>query len=232
VHEIVNQDERLLDFVSMSDRDRAAEERDREAEGRDLAAQGRDDIAGATGERSIVRALAAMDRHIGARDRAAAAADRESARRDLASAGLDDLTGAMGRRAGLAAIQREMDRAERSGEELVLAFVDTVGLKEINDTKGHAAGDRVLEAIATTMKEDLRCHDFLVRVGGDEFVCTHSGQDAAQLDARYEALSGLLAAAASDARMTVGLAALRSGDSLGELIDRADRAMLAVRRSS
>jgi hypothetical protein len=65
-----------------------------------------------------------------------------------------------------------------------------------------------------------------------EFICAHSGQSSAQLNARYQALSGLLAAAASDARMTVGLAAHRSGDSLGELIDRADQAMLADRRSS
>jgi diguanylate cyclase (GGDEF)-like protein len=216
----------------MSDRDQAAEERDRDAERRDVAAQARDDVVAGKGERSIARALAALDRDNGARDRASAADDRESSRRELASAGLDDLTGAMGRRSGLAAIQREMDRAERSGEELTLAFVDTVGLKAINDTRGHAAGDRVLEAIATAIGDDLRSYDLLVRIGGDEFVCSHSGQDAAQLDARYEGVSRLLDAGESGAKMTVGLAALRPGDSLGELVERADQAMLVDRRTS
>jgi diguanylate cyclase (GGDEF)-like protein len=216
----------------MSDRDRAADERDREAEKRDVAAEARDEIVTGAGKRSIARGLAAMDRDNGARDRASAAADRESARQELAAAGTDGLTGAMGRRSGLAAIQREMDRADRNGEEVTLAFVDTVGLKAINDRDGHAAGDRVLETIAATIRQDLRSYDLLVRIGGDEFICAHSGQDSARLVSRYEVLSRFLAGGASGARMTVGLATLRRGESLGELIERADQAMLADRRSS
>jgi diguanylate cyclase (GGDEF)-like protein len=216
----------------MSDRDRAAEERDRGAEGRDLAARGRDDVAAnGSGERSIERTLAAMDRTNAARDRASAAADRESARHALAFAGIDDLTGAMNRRAGLAAVRREMDRAERRGEVLTLAFVDTVGLKAVNDTEGHAAGDRMLEAITDCIRQDLRPYDLLVRVGGDEFVSTHSGQEMGQVGARYAKLSHDLAAEPAGARMSVGLAAHQKGDSLGALVERADQAMLAGRRS-
>jgi diguanylate cyclase (GGDEF)-like protein len=214
----------------MSARDRAADERDREADRRDVAAQTRDEVEAETQKQSADRAMAATDRDDGARDRAAAADDRESARQDLASADVDVLTGAMGRRTGLAAIQREIDRAKRSGEELSIAFVDTVGLKAINDSQGHAAGDRVLEEIATAIKEDFRPYDLLVRIGGDEFLSAHSGQVAAQLDDRYEALSRLLDAGTSGAKMTVGFAALRPGDSIGELVARADRAMMADRR--
>jgi diguanylate cyclase (GGDEF)-like protein len=227
---IVDQ-ERSLDPISMSVRDQAAEERDREAEERDAAAQARDGlIADGTGEGSIQRALAAMDRINARRDRAQAARDRESARHDLAYAGIDPLTGAMGRGVGLAAIRREMDRAERTGERLVLAYVDAVGLKAINDTSGHTVGDRLLEDIATSLKQDLRPYDLVARVGGDEFVCTHLGQGIDQIAVRYSLLSHHLATKAGGAKMTVGLAALQPGDSLRELVERADLAMIAGRR--
>jgi diguanylate cyclase len=221
-----------LDFVSMSDRDQAAEERDRQAEGRDVAAQARDDLVVDGAEPgSVEREMAATDRSAGARDRAAAARDRESARHDLAHAGIDDLTGAMGRAVGRAAIRREMDRAERTGEQMVLAFVDAVGLKSINDTRGHRAGDRVLQDIASNLKQDLRSYDLIARVGGDEFVCTHLGQSADQVHSRYGLALRHLAEDSADAEMTVGLATLRAGDSLDDLVDRADQAMLADRRS-
>jgi diguanylate cyclase (GGDEF)-like protein len=222
---------RALDPISASKRDGAADARDRRADLRDVAAAARDDIANAgEGHRSIQRSLASLDRKNAAGDRADAARDRDAARRDLAFEGIDNLTGAMRRRVGLAAVQREMDRAERSGDELTLAFVDTVGLKAINDTRGHAAGDRVLEDIAGSIRGDLRSYDLLVRVGGDEFVCTHWGLDVAHVGARYKSLSRQLDAARGGAKMTVGLASMRPGDSLGELVDRADQAMLADRR--
>lgn len=218
--------------ISASSRDGAADERDRRANLRDIAAEARDDIA-STGEghQSIQRGLASLDRKNAAGDRANAARDRDAARRDLAFEGIDNLTGAMRRRVGLAAVQREMDRAQRGGDELTLAFVDTVGLKAINDSRGHAAGDRVLEDIAGSIRGDLRSYDLLVRVGGDEFVCTHWGQSVSQVGARYQSLSNRLDARGGGAKMTVGLAALRPGDSLGDLVDRADQAMLADRRA-
>jgi len=136
----------------------------------------------------------------------------------------------MRRRVGLAAVQREMDRAERTGDLLVLAFVDTIGLKAINDTQGHGAGDQVLRDVAGCLTSDLRAYDIVTRVGGDEFVCTHSGQTIAQVDARYEEVSRRLAQRSSGARMRVGVAMRQKGDSLEELVDRADQAMIGARR--
>jgi diguanylate cyclase (GGDEF)-like protein len=221
-----------LDATRASDRDTAAELRDRAAEDRDFAAQVRDGVAavGQSHPYSHQRELAARDREEAARDRRHAARDRESASHELANHGVDSLTGVMGRRVGLAAVQREMDRSERNGESLVLAFVDTVGLKAINDTRGHAAGDRVLQDVAGCITDDLRSYDLVTRVGGDEFVCTLSGQSVAQAGVRYEKMSLRLAERSSGARMTVGLAALQAGDSLGELVDRADQAMIVARR--
>ncbi len=96
----------------------------------------------------------------------------------LARESIDHLTGALGRRAGRAAIQREMARATRFGETLVLIFVDVDGLKATNDDRGHLAGDSVLRATARCLTEGLRAYDVVMRFGGDEFVCTLSDQDA------------------------------------------------------
>ncbi|HEV7770818.1 MAG TPA: HD domain-containing phosphohydrolase [Solirubrobacterales bacterium] len=215
---------------SASLRDAAAEQRDRAAEERDLAAQARDVVMVNGGPKPAKPSEASRDRSQAADDRRQAARDRKSASHELAYEGIDSLTGVMRRRVGLAAVQREMDRAERTGELLVLAFVDTVGLKAINDTQGHAAGDRVLQDLAGCLTDGLRSYDTVTRVGGDEFVCTHSGQTIAQAEARYEEISHRLAGRPSGARMRVGLAMRQKGDSLAELVDRADQEMIGSRR--
>jgi diguanylate cyclase (GGDEF)-like protein len=222
-----------LDAVSVSDRDKAADRRDRAAEDRDLAAQVRDGLA-ARGRRgpTAQEELSARDRESAAEDRKLAAADRDSARHELAYEGLDGLTGVLRRRVGLAAIQREMDRAERSGDPLVLAFVDLIGLKVINDTQGHAAGDRALRNLAGCITQDLRSYDLVTRIGGDEFVCTLSGQSVEQAEERYREISLRLTEGSSGARMTVGFTEYQPGDTLDGLVDRADQAMIGARRYS
>ena len=136
----------------------------------------------------------------------------------------------MRRGVGLAAIRREMDRAERTGAPFALAFVDTVGLKAINDSKGHAAGDRVLRDVAGCIEQTLRRYDIVTRVGGDEFVFTLAATTIPQAEARCAQIAARLEGRASGAAMTVGLAALLKGDSSAQLIDRADQAMIASRR--
>jgi diguanylate cyclase (GGDEF)-like protein/PAS domain S-box-containing protein len=170
------------------------------------------------------------DRRKAPEDRRQSVRDRESATHELACEGTDSLTGVMRRRVGLAAIQRELDRAERIGEPLVVAFVDAIGLKQVNDTRGHLAGDKILEDIAACITDDLRSYDVVTRVGGDEFICALPGQNAAEAAIRFRQISGRLADRASGARMTVGLAARQRADTLNQLIDRADQAMLKARR--
>ncbi len=212
-------------------RDLAAAGRDRAAERRDRAAEKRDEEAGAGAPLSPdERRIVARDREAAARDRQAAAEDRKAAHREFTDEGIDELTGVLRRGVGLAAIEREIARAERSGDPLVVAYVDTVGLKEANDTKGHSEGDRMLREVAASLGADLRSYDVVTRVGGDEFVCALSGETLEQAARRYEQISNRLAARGKGARITVGLAAHRPGDSLESLIDRADQAMLAERR--
>jgi diguanylate cyclase (GGDEF)-like protein/PAS domain S-box-containing protein len=213
-----------------STRDAAAERRDRAAEGRDIAAQIRDRLLSEGEQDPAGPGEASQDRRDAADDRRQAAHDRELSSRELANEGIDSLTGVMRRRVGLAAIRREMDRAERTGEPFVLAFVDTVGLKLINDTEGHAVGDRVLRDVADCITETLRRYDLVTRVGGDEFVFTLAETSVPQAEARYAEIAKCLARRSNGAGMTVGLAALVKGDSLAQLVDRADQAMITSRR--
>lgn len=174
--------------------------------------------------------MARRDRTSSAEDRRASAIDRQAARSDIAQEGIDSLTGVMRRGVGLAAVQREIDRVERSGESLVLAYVDAVGLKAINDSHGHRAGDRVLREIAQTIGEDLRSYDVVARVGGDEFIGTLAGQSLDEVERRYRAIARRLEDRGKGSGFTFGLALRLSGDTVEDLVDRADRAMLADRR--
>ena len=143
------------------------------------AAGDRKRAAAARAQAAIQREAAARDRERAAEDRRLAARDRAAAAGELALEGADYLTGALRRRVGLAAIQRELDRTSRTGERLVVAFVDVDGLKAINDRDGHAAGDDRCARWPGRSWQHLRSYDVIVRFGGDEFVCSLSGQDSA-----------------------------------------------------
>ena len=73
-------------------------------------------------------------------------------------AATDDLTGALRRSAGLAALQREIDRSRRvGGKGISVVFLDIDRLKHVNDTEGHAAGDRVLIEAVAAIAPPRRC---------------------------------------------------------------------------
>ena len=179
---------------------------------------------------ALDRARAAADRERAARDREAAGADRERAELELQRAYIDELTGAYLRTPGRLALQRELDRASRSDDGLVLAFVDVNDLKGVNDRTGHAGGDRVLQAVVKALRNGLRSFDPIVRYGGDEFVCALSGAGEEEVKRRF---AEILEAVRDPARAgySVGLATLERGDTLDELIDRADAAVYRAKRA-
>ncbi|MFZ4624484.1 MAG: diguanylate cyclase domain-containing protein [Rhodoferax sp.] len=67
-------------------------------------------------------------------------------------------------------LRHGMAQAQRRGKLLAAVYLDLDGFKAINDSHGHAAGDLLLVALATRMKQALREGDTLARIGGDEFV--------------------------------------------------------------
>ena len=196
------------------------------------AAGQRKRMAAARARSAALREAAARDREQAAHDRRQAALDREAAAVELAAEGVDHLTGALRRRVGLAAMQRELDRTDRSGEGLVIAFVDIVGLKAVNDGEGHGAGDDLLLAVAEAISGQLRRYDLVARYGGDEFVCSLTGLDEAGARGRFDQIAGRLPAKLDRPVLTVGFAERRDGEALADLIQRADLAMLEARRAS
>jgi diguanylate cyclase (GGDEF)-like protein len=81
----------------------------------------------------------------------------------------DPLTGLANRRRLLSAFADERNRAERYGTPLSLLLVDLDRLKQINDQRGHVAGDRALQVVAEALRRSCRITDLSARTGGDEF---------------------------------------------------------------
>jgi diguanylate cyclase (GGDEF)-like protein len=234
------------------DRDRAAELRDRGATGRDSLARLHDleEDAGASRDDILLRAKrdrqrASADRAKAADDRARAAADRQEAARERAEAlrnsaesadslklaATDELTGAWTRKFGLEEVARELERAHRTGAGLVLAFIDVDGLKDVNDSQGHLAGDELLQLVGETLRANVRPYDVIVRYGGDELVCAMPNLSAVEAGPRFEKIAAALRAVSAEHSVTCGLAEAEAADSLEALIARADTSLLEARRS-
>lgn len=103
-------------------------------------------------------------------DLAMAEAVRSATRNLEADARSDPLTGCANRRALEEDLPRAIAEARRSGLDLSVAVIDLDGLKTINDTLGHQAGDEALASLVATLRTALRETDRLYRFGGDEFV--------------------------------------------------------------
>ena len=147
---------------------------------------------------------------------------------DLAAT--DELTGLMRRGSGYAAAHTEITRARRGDGRLSLVIVDVDGLKAVNDNWGHLAGDKLLRAVADALKESLRPYDIIIRFGGDEFLCVLSGVTRAQVEPRLEVIQELIGARTRGQSVSFGLAELQDGDSIDDLIARADAELYALRR--
>jgi len=137
-------------------------------------------------------------------------------------AAVDDMTGVLRRAAGLDQLQREVRRARRFDDrKLVVAFCDLDDLKEVNDTRGHAAGDAVLRETAVALRRRLRAYDLVIRWGGDEFVCSLPG---AGLEAAQRAMEDIRTElrARTGCTFSAGFAELGDDGDAESLVARAD----------
>ena len=109
--------------------------------------------------------------------------NRRLLRREQDLARTDSLTGAANSRAMRAAIDQELRRADRSRKPVSLVYLDVDNFKQVNDSQGHGEGDRLLVAIAESIRGDVRDIDAVGRLGGDEFavLMPETGEQEAQL---------------------------------------------------
>lgn len=141
----------------------------------------------------------------------------------------DPLTGALNRRAFALLAEKQVAQAARTGRPLAVLMMDLDHFKRINDTLGHSGGDATLCRFVAVAGDVLRAEDVLCRFGGEEFVALLPHAEAAQAVAAAERLR--LAFAATGATVSIGVASLRPGEDLEDLLRRADAALYDAKRA-
>lgn len=151
----------------------------------------------------------------------------------------DPLTSLLNRRAFIDNLETELARAERSRHPLSVVLLDVDHFKQINDRRGHAAGDAVLAALGRELKALARTADIVARWGGEEFVLALVDTDleggrlaAERFRAAIEALEVVDAGGARiPLTASLGVSAYQPGDGVDTLVDRADAAMYRAKSS-
>ena len=98
--------------------------------------------------------------------------DRRLVEQALLEVNIDKLTGLANRNVFQDRLEIDIKKALRSGLPLALMFIDLDHFKEINDTRGHEAGDQLLKAVGRRLQSHVRGSDTVARLGGDEFTIT------------------------------------------------------------
>jgi len=149
-------------------------------------------------------------------------------------AATDHLTGLANRRSFYQSLEKAVSLARRHGSPLSLVSFDLDGLKRVNDSAGHRAGDEVLASFAALLIDLCRAEDLPGRLGGDEFSVLLPG---VELGGARGLAERLLAAVRSctaleERSVTVsgGVAQWTSGDLPDDLLRRADEALYAAKR--
>jgi len=155
------------------------------------------------------------------------------------TASRDDLTGLLNRRALLERTEHIFNLALRHGRPLSLCMVDFDHFKDINDSKGHAAGDAVLKHFARLAMEHLMNVDLVGRYGGEEFIIVMPETSAPAATRTLQRLRVILAANPAfdegkplPVTISAGLVALDGSTThLCEFIKQADRMLYAAKRA-
>jgi diguanylate cyclase (GGDEF)-like protein len=154
------------------------------------------------------------------------------------STSTDHLTGLPNARSLFLQLDSELARCKRSGGELCVIVCDLDGFKQVNDRFGHLEGNRMLQSIAQSMRENCREYDYVARMGGDEFVLILPHLPKAIAAVKIEDIR----------QMVRGIADRLGGHSIGvsigeayypvdgldaeDLLAKADQRMYAVKRTS
>jgi len=168
------------------------------------------------------------------------AAELAVANRRLANAALtDQLTGLPNRRSAMDQLEQAWSAASRSGQALSVMVIDIDHFKHINDTYGHAAGDRVLREAASILRSSARREDSVCRIGGEEFlvICPNTDlkstlQSAERLRASLSTKRMTLGQAEKTLTISIGVATREPGTTdIDALVSTADQALYAAKEA-
>ncbi|MBC7954193.1 MAG: diguanylate cyclase [Rhodospirillaceae bacterium] len=151
----------------------------------------------------------------------------------------DPLTGVHNRQGMTRDLRREWTRSLRTGQPVCVALADLDHFKVVNDTWGHAAGDRVLCAAARFFQRRLRPYDTVYRYGGEEFLFILPNTDADTAAKVLDRLRGTMArmpvVAEGGERIpvtcSIGVAQMVPGRSVHEAVGASDRALYAAKNA-
>lgn len=179
-----------------------------------------------------------IERRVADRTAELAVATRELRHRALH----DDLTGLPNRTLFWDRLAHRLDLADRRGAGFAVLFLDLDDFKQVNDTRGHAAGDQLLVDVAGRIRSELRAGDTAARVGGDEFLVllddVATGEAALGVAHRIMAtlqepysLGGHTCPATCTATTSIGVAAGADGFATADaMVAAADAAMYDAKR--
>ena len=149
----------------------------------------------------------------------------------------DSLTGVLNHAATMDRLDLEISRAAREHRVLCFAMIDMDHFKEINDTYGHPAGDRVLKSLTHLLKQRLRKTDVIGRLGGEEFgvILPYVSLVSAMrlMDELREAFSSVRQHTELDeftATFSCGVAELQPGETADAIVATADRALYRAKQ--
>ncbi len=151
----------------------------------------------------------------------------------------DALSTAYTRGAGYRKLEKLYSRHRRTKRSMCVCFIDINGLKRVNDTQGHEAGDRLIALGTRTAMRYMGPEDFIVRLGGDEFLLVFPGSDEPRVEEIWREISAEFEPAARDATgddsvsVSHGIAAFTYGDgeTVDKVIEAADERMYKEKRA-
>jgi diguanylate cyclase (GGDEF)-like protein len=148
----------------------------------------------------------------------------------------DGLTGLLNRDSAYSWLRSQLDSAHRTGKHVGVLYLDVDHFKEVNDTRGHGAGDKALASVAQALRESVRADDMVARTGGDEFVVAlKSVPDRAAVERRAQAvLDGVRALdplGVDGLSVSIGLAVDDGSSDVDDLVHRADQALFRAKHA-